>query len=170
MVRTIVNAILVRNGAVLLARRSAHRAAYPELWSFPGGHVELGETLEAALVREVGEEIGVVPVMFSPLGTIANPNADPTDPVTYHFFAVQAWTGDEPYALGDEHSELGWFDLPTAPGLPDFWLSTGICSERRSASQKAVRFQTEAYPPVSRRRPLTARVRAERRSFPYLGC
>lgn len=31
MTRTIVNAVLVRNGHVLLARRSAHRAAYPGL-------------------------------------------------------------------------------------------------------------------------------------------
>lgn len=75
MARTVVNAVLVRDGAVLLARHSAHRAAYPGLWSFPGGHVEPGETLEAALAREAGEEIGVVPTAFRPVGTIADPNA-----------------------------------------------------------------------------------------------
>lgn len=123
MARAIVNAVLVRNGAVLLARRSAHRASYPGLWSFPGGHVEPGETLEAALVREVGEEIGVVPAAFRPIGTIADPNAASADPATYHLYAVEAWSGGEPSALGDEHSELRWFDLRTASHLPDLALS-----------------------------------------------
>lgn len=122
VVRTIVNAVLVRDGAVLLARRALHRAAYPGLWSFPGGHVEPGETLEAALVREVGEEIGVAPTSFGPIGAIADPNATEADPVTYHMYAVQAWSGGEPSALGDEHSELRWFDLPTASVLPDLAL------------------------------------------------
>lgn len=43
--RNIVNALLLREGKVLLARRSRHRKAYPDLWSFPGGHVEGDETL-----------------------------------------------------------------------------------------------------------------------------
>lgn len=123
MARTIVNAVFVRNDAVLLARRSAHRAAYPGLWSFPGGHVEPGETLEAALVREVGEEVGVVPAAFRQIGTIADPNASSGDPVTYYMYVVAAWRGGEPSALGDEHSELRWFDLPTASGLPDLALA-----------------------------------------------
>ena len=122
MARTIVNAVLVRNGAVLLAKRGAHRAAYPGSWSFPGGHVEPGETLEAALVREAGEEIGVVPTAFRPIGTIADPNATETDPVTYHMYAVEAWSGGEPAALSDEHSELRWFGLEAASSLPDLAL------------------------------------------------
>jgi mutator protein MutT len=120
--RTIVNAVLVRNGAVLLARRAAHRAAYPGLWSFPGGHVEPGETLEAALAREVGEEIGVAPTAFRPIGTVADPNATGADPVTYHMYVVEAWSGGEPSALGDEHSDVRWFDLDAASTLPDLAL------------------------------------------------
>jgi 8-oxo-dGTP diphosphatase len=37
--RNIVNALFLRNGKVLLARRSHHRSTYPDLWSFPGDHV-----------------------------------------------------------------------------------------------------------------------------------
>jgi 8-oxo-dGTP diphosphatase len=55
--RTVVNAVLIDNGAVLLARRSAHREAYPGLWSFPGGHVEPRETLDAALVSPLTNSV-----------------------------------------------------------------------------------------------------------------
>jgi 8-oxo-dGTP pyrophosphatase MutT (NUDIX family) len=46
-----VNALFVRGGKVLLARRRPYRAAYAGLWSFPGGHQEAGETLAEALLR-----------------------------------------------------------------------------------------------------------------------
>jgi NUDIX domain len=59
--RNIVNGLLVRQGTVLLAKRSLHRKAYPGLWSFPGGHVEENEPLLEALARELREEIGIVP-------------------------------------------------------------------------------------------------------------
>lgn len=133
MPRVIVNALLVRDGAVLLARRSRHRAAYPGLWSFPGGHVEPGEALEAALRRELREEIGVTPLAATPLGVIADPNAAADDPAAYHMYAVRAWSGGEPGALGDEHSGLGWFDLAAALALPDLALG-----EYRQVIRKAL--------------------------------
>jgi 8-oxo-dGTP pyrophosphatase MutT (NUDIX family) len=120
--RTIVNALLVRDGCILLARRALHRRAYPGLWSFPGGHVEPNESLDAALVREVQEETGVTPTGFRWWGTIADPNAARSDPITYHLSVVEAWNGGEPVALGDEHSELRWLDLTAAAGLRDLAL------------------------------------------------
>lgn len=122
MARLVVNAVLVRGGAVLLGRRSAHRKTYAGLWSFPGGHVETGETLDAALVREAREEIGVVPTVFRRWGAIADPKAPASDPVAYHLFVVDAWDGGEPVALGDEHSELRWFVARAACALPDLAL------------------------------------------------
>ena len=115
--RIIVNALLLQGGNVLLARRSPKRKAYPGLWSFPGGHVEAGETLEEALIRETAEEVGIVPGAYSALGTIADPNA----PATYHMFGVTSWKG-EPAILDDEHTELTWFDLTEASSLPDLAL------------------------------------------------
>jgi len=54
----VVAAVVVRGGRVLLSRRppGKHLAG---LWEFPGGKVEDGETPEAALVREVREELGI---------------------------------------------------------------------------------------------------------------
>ena len=115
--RTIVNALLVRENKVLLARRSPGRKAYPNLWSFPGGHVEQDETLEQALVREAREEIGIVPVSYAAVDRIPDPNM----PATYHMFLVTGWEG-EPTILDDEHTELRWFSPETALKLADLAL------------------------------------------------
>lgn len=119
MARDIVNGLLVGRGEILLARRSPHRRAYPGLWSFPGGHVEEGESLDAALIRELREEIGIVPTSFGWRTRIADPNAP--DSVVYHMAVVEAWTG-EPALLGDEHTELRWHGLAAACSLPDLAL------------------------------------------------
>jgi 8-oxo-dGTP diphosphatase len=120
--RNIVNAVFIREGEVLLARRSPHRHAYSGLWSFPGGHVEPRENLTEALVREVREEIGVVPTSFSFLFSMIDPNASKDNPATYHLYSVSAWTGGEPALLGDEHTELRWFSATAAIVLPDLAL------------------------------------------------
>jgi len=120
--RNVVNALLLREAKVLLARRDPSRKAYPNLWSFPGGHVEQGETFEQALVREAREEIGIVPISYSALDRIADPNASRDAPVTYHMYAVTLWEGGEPVIMDKEHSELEWFALTTALQLPDLAL------------------------------------------------
>lgn len=55
---TVVAAIIERNGALLICQRSAEQA-HPLKWEFPGGKVETGEALDAALERELQEELGV---------------------------------------------------------------------------------------------------------------
>lgn len=51
-------ALLDRDNRVLLARRPEGKAM-AGLWEFPGGKVEVGETPEEALIRELDEELGV---------------------------------------------------------------------------------------------------------------
>jgi 16S rRNA (cytosine1402-N4)-methyltransferase len=50
--------VILRSGAVLLARRAPGRK-HAGKWEFPGGRVEPGETPQAALVRELREELGI---------------------------------------------------------------------------------------------------------------
>jgi 8-oxo-dGTP diphosphatase len=118
--RQIVNALLLHNGQILLARRGHERAAYPGLWSFPGGHVEEQETQVEALIRELREEIGIIPGESQLITSIQDANVT-SDTATYHLYAVRRWEGI-PAIQDQEHSELRWFALAEAVMLPDLAL------------------------------------------------
>jgi 8-oxo-dGTP diphosphatase len=51
-------ALIDESGHVLMQRRPVGKA-HADLWEFPGGKVEAGETPERALVRELREELGI---------------------------------------------------------------------------------------------------------------
>src|SRR6266849_8876554 len=55
---TIVAAVIERDGRLLICQRKKGDALGLK-WEFPGGQVEAGETAEAALARELREELGV---------------------------------------------------------------------------------------------------------------
>ncbi|MCZ4326296.1 (deoxy)nucleoside triphosphate pyrophosphohydrolase [Brachybacterium paraconglomeratum] len=123
----VVGAIVERNGAVFAARRNAERSA-GGLWEFPGGKIETGETPEAALRRELQEELGVdvavgpfVDRSLSDVGTAR---------IELSCYAAQ-FTGEDPTTSSDhdamqwlpltELSSLQWApgDVPLLEGLPE---------------------------------------------------
>jgi 8-oxo-dGTP diphosphatase len=55
---TVVAAVIERDGRILIAQRK-RTAQHPLKWEFPGGKVEPHETPEAAVVRELREELGI---------------------------------------------------------------------------------------------------------------
>jgi 8-oxo-dGTP pyrophosphatase MutT (NUDIX family) len=118
--RTIVNGLLVRDGTLLMMKRAPHRRAYPDCWSFPGGHVEAGESDVDALKRELAEEIGIAVSDHRFLGSIRDPNVDDEE-VVYHLHVVARWTGC-PRILDDEHSEMRWLSRGEACDLADLAL------------------------------------------------
>jgi 8-oxo-dGTP diphosphatase len=111
-------AILLRGREILLARRSPQRRYYPGVWDIIGGHVEADETAQAALVRELNEELGIVPLRLQSIG-----GYDETDVAQqligqHHLFAVLEWQGVPVNRCPDEHAEIGWFRAEQLQTLP----------------------------------------------------
>jgi len=55
---TVVAAVIGRDGKILICQRKPG-GRHPLKWEFPGGKVEAGEALEAAVKRELREELGI---------------------------------------------------------------------------------------------------------------
>ncbi|MGN6512152.1 MAG: Nudix family hydrolase [Lysobacteraceae bacterium] len=99
-------------GRILLARRTEGRDL-AGLWEFPGGKVELGETPEAALVRELREELGIEVEAGSPL--IAVPQRYPHKRLRLDVRAIARWRGS---AKGHEGQALAWVPPHRLPDYP----------------------------------------------------
>lgn len=109
----LVGGILLSNDKILLGKRTKHRAAYPGVWDVIGGHCEEAESFTEALIREMSEEIGVVPVSYERLIRIDN---HPT--FLYEIYLIRSWENDVSNRVPDEHSEIGWFTVEQAKKLP----------------------------------------------------
>ncbi|MDP2227288.1 MAG: Nudix family hydrolase [Moraxellaceae bacterium] len=98
----VVAAVIRREGKILIAKRPAH-LHMGGLWEFPGGKVEAAEPVEAALLRELEEELGIAPTAFRPLIRIAHDYPDKS--VCLDVWDVTAFRG-EPQGL--EGQPLAW--------------------------------------------------------------
>jgi 8-oxo-dGTP diphosphatase len=112
-----VSAAIFRDGRVLIVRRA--RPPAHGLYTLPGGGVELGETLEQAVIREVREETGLA---IAPLGLVGFREAiarDDAGHIERHFvilpFAAR-WVGGE-ITLNEELAEAHWRKPDELAGL-----------------------------------------------------
>lgn len=112
-----VSAAIVRDGKLLVVRRA--RQPGKGWHTFPGGGVELGETLEAAVIREVKEETGLDIAVGALIGHRDVIIRDPGGRVARHFVVlpfVARWTGGE-FRLDEEHDEGAWLGVADLAGL-----------------------------------------------------
>lgn len=122
-----VGAVAVHRDRLLMIRRGRGVAAGE--WSIPGGRVEAGETLAAAVVREVREETGLEVVCERFLGWVERIGEN------YHYvildFVVTALERG-PIVAGDDAAEALWVpldevtDYQLVDGLADFLAEHAI--------------------------------------------
>ena len=108
LARTVGALLVDAQGRVLLGLRAAHKKAWPNHWDAIGGRIEAEETPDQAMIREVRDEIGVVPTIFHRLASVADPRPDLYGASEATLYAVTSWSGGEPRNLGDEHEQIGW--------------------------------------------------------------
>jgi 8-oxo-dGTP diphosphatase len=111
-----IHVILHRGGKILLLRRTGDTYASGQL-CLPSGHVEQGESVLAAAVRETREETGITldPAMLRHVLSIHHRN-----PATSHArigftFTPRSWYGEPANAEPHKHSELVWADPADLP-------------------------------------------------------
>ena len=128
-------------GRVLISRRAAH-LHQGDRWEFPGGKVEAGESVEAALARELAEELGLTVQCSRPLIEITHDYGDRQ--VELQVRDVTRWSGP---AVGREGQPLRWVSpealdpaefpaanqpIITATRLPPHYVISADCGESPS--------------------------------------
>jgi 8-oxo-dGTP diphosphatase len=118
LVHVVAAALVAEDGRVLLAQRPAGKSL-AGLWEFPGGKLEPGETPEAALARELDEELGIRVGPLIPFTFVSHAMDD------FHLVMLLYWcrawagepTGRDGQALRWERAEaMAQLPMPPADG------------------------------------------------------
>jgi nucleoside triphosphatase len=128
---------------VLLCRMSPDRGVFPGLWALPGGGVEPGERIEAALRREVREELGIelraaTPLLFKD-DVLEKTYEDGRRELLHMVFLVYSCRpASRAIVLNEEFSEFVWADgaelaaLELSPLTRDTLTSAGLLKAGRA--------------------------------------
>jgi 8-oxo-dGTP diphosphatase len=129
IVLVVAAALVDSDGRVLIAQRPEGKQLAGQ-WEFPGGKVEPGETPEAALIRELEEELGIVVKQACLAPFVFASHTYDSFHLLMPLYLIRRWEG-EPEAR--EHKALKWVrpndmrnyemppaDLPLVAWLQDF--------------------------------------------------
>jgi 8-oxo-dGTP diphosphatase len=104
--------ILNQQGHLLVHRRAPERKLFPNCWDIIGGHVEPGETLTAALAREIREETGWELSRIITLFNVFEWEAEPKGPRREFDFIVEVEGNlEHPQLEWTKHTAFRWVGL-----------------------------------------------------------
>jgi 8-oxo-dGTP diphosphatase len=93
------------------------KGAFTGRWAFPGGLVQLGESLDEAARRELYEKTGVQDLYLEQLYTFGDAQRDPTaHTVAVAYFALVPPL-DHALRSGEKYADIGWFPVHALPQL-----------------------------------------------------
>jgi nucleoside triphosphatase len=127
---------------VLLCRMAPDRGVFPGQWALPGGGVEPGERIEAALRREAREELGIelssaTPLLFKDAVLEKTFEDGRREPIHMVFLVYHCRPASRDIVLNDEFSEFVWAAradleaLELSPLTRDTLASAGILDRPR---------------------------------------
>lgn len=120
-------------GEFLLVLRG--RPPAKDLWAFPGGRLDFGETLEQAVRRELYEETGLEAhdIRFHTLLEIIG-NGSGDEPPHHFVLAVHRATVSGDPLAGDDAAEAGWFSLADMASLDITGTTLAVAREIAGAT------------------------------------
>ncbi|WP_329001328.1 NUDIX domain-containing protein [Kribbella sp. NBC_00709] len=111
--------VVVRRGDEVLLLLRANTGYMDGYWAMPAGHVERGESVLAAAVRELKEEVGidVEPADLVPVTAMhrTGGNGDPIDERVDFFFTTSKWSGEPRLMEPEKAAGLEWYSLDKLP-------------------------------------------------------
>jgi 8-oxo-dGTP diphosphatase len=131
--------ILFQDGIVLIKR---DRPPFAGSYALPGGFVEVGETVEAATIREAREETGLIIDLLGLVGIYSNPARDPRGHVVSAAFIARG-SGD--LKAGSDARSAQVFPLQSLPPLAfdhDKILSDALSlAERSGGNERTIKLK-----------------------------
>jgi 8-oxo-dGTP diphosphatase len=118
-----VGAVIIEGGKILLIKRGNEPGAGQ--WTLPGGVVELGESLEDAVRREVSEECGIKVEIEYLAGIVERVIRDDDGRIKYHYIITDytARYTKGRLVAGSDVTDIGWFSLDK---LDKYHLTEGL--------------------------------------------
>jgi 8-oxo-dGTP diphosphatase len=119
--RVVVAAVIERADRRLLIGQRKKEDTSPLKWEFPGGKMEKGESPEAALARELHEELGVTLTRSAEIGRVRHAYAETATELEIRFFAAAIAEED---VVVQAFEKIAWV-LPKELGDYDFLAANG---------------------------------------------
>jgi 8-oxo-dGTP diphosphatase len=121
LIKVVVAAVIERSDRRLLIGQRRSTDTSPLKWEFPGGKVEVGEAPEAALARELREELGATLRKSVEIARVKHTYATYTNELEIRFFAVEL---DNEEVVGKTFERIAWV-LPRELSNYDFLAANG---------------------------------------------